>query len=89
MPDAAYYCGQSALLRETADRVDDPAVATRLRSLATDYDALAIMLDVTSPATCGLEHRDGMSSWGEPDWANQDYRGSDNNRSKRVQGHDY
>jgi hypothetical protein len=51
MPDAAYYCRQSQLLRSTASKATDHAVAARLRSLAEDYQAIAaLMTDKDEPA---------------------------------------
>jgi hypothetical protein len=47
MPDAAYYCRQSQMLRSTASNSVDPAVASRLRALAEDYQAIAALLTDT------------------------------------------
>jgi hypothetical protein len=45
MPDAAYYNRQSQVLRSAASKATDPAVRSRLRSLAADYQALAALMN--------------------------------------------
>ena len=56
MPSVGYYRNEAQRCRELAAQSPDPGMATRWRSLASDYDKLADALDVHSDAFIPSQH---------------------------------